>query len=219
MDEYKTISGISETNLIVKKSRFIGLSTSVSSMSFALDSSTLDTAFALPSTRQTSQEINDFLDYAQSEYPKASHYCYAYSISLGDQKREYSSDAGEPTHSAGPPILAAINSSGLNNIICVVIRYFGGIKLGIGGLIRAYGRCAKECLKSATIETRICHQTFYIHTPYQHLGAVLNISHKLQARIVDVVCDEEARITLQIRQSMIDALREGLSISEEIVIT
>lgn len=197
MDEYKTISGISETNLIVKKSRFIGLSTSVTSI----------------------QEINDFLDYAKTEYPKASHYCYAYSISLGDKKREYSNDAGEPTNSAGPPILAAIRSSGLNNLICVVIRYFGGIKLGIGGLIRAYGRCARECLKSASIETRILHQTFYIHTPYQHIGAVLNLSNKLRACIVDVSSDEEARVTLQIRQSMTDALREGLkSIGEKIVI-
>jgi len=197
MDEYKTISEISEANLIVKKSRFIGLSTSVDSI----------------------QEIKDFLDYAKTEYSKASHYCYAYSLGLDDKKQEYSSDAGEPTNSAGRPILAAINSSGLNNIICVVIRYFGGIKLGIGGLIRAYGRCAKECLKSATIETRIFHQTFYIHTPYQHLGAVLNISNKLQARIVDVASDEEAQVTLQIRQSMTDALREGLkSISEKIVV-
>jgi len=198
MDEYKTISGISETNLIVKKSRFVGLCTSVSSI----------------------QEINDFLDYTKAEYSRASHYCYAYSIGLDDQKRGYSSDAGEPTNSAGPPILSAISSSGLNNVICIVIRYFGGIKLGIGGLIRAYGRCARECLKSASIETRIFHQTFYIHTPYQHIGAVLNLLNKLQARIVDVASDEEAQVTLRIRPSMIDKLREGLKgISEKIVIT
>jgi putative IMPACT (imprinted ancient) family translation regulator len=109
----------------------------------------------------------------------------------------------------------------LNNVICVVIRYFGGIKLGIGGLIRAYGRCAKECLESAETETQIFYQTFYIHTPYQHIGAVLNLSNKLQARIVDVSSDkEEARVTLQIRQSMSNALREGLKgVSEEIIIT
>ncbi|MFQ6041190.1 MAG: IMPACT family protein [Candidatus Poribacteria bacterium] len=188
-DEYQTISGISETNLIVKKSRFIGLSASVSSI----------------------REINDFLDYARTEYPKASHYCYAYSIGLDDKKREYSADAGEPTNSAGPPILTAISSSGLNNLICVVIRYFGGIKLGIGGLIRAYGKCARECLKSASIETRIFYQTFCIRTPYQHLGSVLNLLNKLRARIVDVASDEEeAKVMLQIRQSMIDKLREGL---------
>ena len=196
MDEYKTISGISETNLIVKKSRFVGLCTSVSSI----------------------QEINDFLDYTKAEYSRASHYCYAYSIGLDDQKRGYSSDAGEPTNSAGPPILSAISSSGLNNVICIVIRYFGGIKLGIGGLIRAYGRCARECLKSASIETRIFHQTFCIHTPYQHIGAVLNLLNKLQARIVDVSSDTEAQVTLQIRLSMTDKLREGLKgISKKIV--
>ena len=198
MDEYKTISGISETNLIVKKSRFIGLCTSVSSI----------------------QEINAFLAYAKTEFPRANHYCYAYSIGFNDKKREYSSDAGEPTNSAGPPILSAISSSGLNNVICIVIRYFGGIKLGIGGLIRTYGRCAGECLKSASIETRIFHQTFCIHTPYQHIGAVLNLLNKLQARIVDVSSDTEAQVKLQIRQSMTDALRERLkSISEEIIIT
>ena len=107
MDEYKTISGISETNLIVKKSRFIGLGTSISS----------------------TEEIKDFLDYAKTEYPKASHYCYAYSIGFDENKREYSSDAGEPTNSAGPPILAAVSSSELNNVICVVIRWWSNSRL------------------------------------------------------------------------------------------
>ncbi len=188
-DEYKTISGIAEANIVVKKSRFIGLSASVESI----------------------KEVNDFLDYAKAEYPKASHYCYAYSIGLGDKKREYSNDAGEPTNSAGPPILRAIRSFGLDNIICVVVRYFGGIKLGIGGLIRAYGQCARDCLKSTSVETRIFYQTFRICTPYQYLGRVLNLSNKLRARVVDVLSDEEAMVMIQIRQSMIDALEDGLN--------
>ena len=196
-DEYKTIMDIAEARIVVKKSRFIGLGTSVDSI----------------------KEVQDFLNYVRVEYPKATHYCYAYSIGFVEKKREYSTDAGEPNNSAGAPILAAVQSSGLNNVMCMVVRYFGGIKLGIGGLIRAYGKCARQCLASASIETRVFYQTFHIHTSYQHLGAVLNLVNRLRGRVINVISDEDARVVLQIRQSMADALRDGVrSISNVITI-
>jgi len=187
-DEYKTIAGISTSHLEVKKSRFIGLATAVNSV----------------------DEVKYFLDYAKTEHPRATHYCYAYSIGLGDRRNERSSDAGEPNNSAGPPILTAIRSSGLNNVLCVIIRYYGGIKLGIGGLIRAYGKCAGESLKNAKTSTRIFYQRYRIQTPYQQIGGVMNLLNRLQCRIIDVSYDNDARILLQIRQGMSEKLREEL---------
>ena len=124
LDEYKTIVGVAESKLVVKKSRFFGLATSVDKI----------------------QESKRFLGLVQEKYPNASHYCYGYNIGWGREKREYATDAGEPRNSAGPPILAAVTASQLSNVICVVVRYYGGINLGIGGLIRAYGQCARGCL-------------------------------------------------------------------------
>ena len=143
-DEYKTLVGMAESKLVVKKSRFFGLAISA----------------------DTIEASKRFLELAQEKYPNASHYCYGYRIGWGRDKREYATDAGEPTNSAGPPILAAVISSELSNAICVVVRYYGGINLGIGGLIRAYGRCARECLAGARIETRIFYQTLQVRIRY-----------------------------------------------------
>jgi len=189
-DEYKTIAGISKCHLEVKKSRFVGLATVVDAV----------------------KEANDFLDYAKTEYPKATHYCYAYSIGLDDRRKERSNDAGEPNNSAGPPILKAIRSSGLDNVLCVVIRYYGGIKLGIGGLIRAYGKCARECLKNAKISTRIFYRAFCIQTPYQHVGEVINLLNRLQCGIKDVLYDKDAKILIQARRSVGETLHDKLKV-------
>ncbi len=187
-DQYKTIVGIAESQLIVKKSRFIGLGTSI------------DTIAASKA----------FLEVAQAKYPKATHYCYGYSIGFGHEKREYATDAGEPTHSAGPPILAAISASALSNLMCVVVRYYGGINLGVGGLIRAYGQCARDCLKKAKVETRILYQTLQIQTPYEQIGAVLNLCHRFGGKVLNVESEQRAIAHLQIRQREIATFRENL---------
>ena len=152
-DEYRTVVGIAHAHHIVKKSRFFGEATSV----------------------HTEVEVKDFLSQAQERNPRASHYCYAYSIGSGDTLREYATDAGEPTHSAGPPILSAIRAFDLSNTICVVTRYYGGINLGIGGLIRAYGRCARECLQSATIENRIFYRNLHLKVNHSDIGPVITL--------------------------------------------
>ena len=104
-DQYKTVIGLAESNLKVKKSRFIGLAAAI----------------------QSQDAIKDFLRLVQQKYPNASHYCYAYKIEAGSGIRDYATDAGEPTHSAGPPILSAIKTAELSNVICVIVRYYGGL--------------------------------------------------------------------------------------------
>ena len=201
-DEYKTIKGISQSKLVVKKSRFFGLASNIE----------------LP------EAADNFLEYAKGKYPKASHYCYAYTIghssgtlALPTKKkiertlRELrASDAGEPTNSAGPPILSAIHASELDNIICVVVRYFGRIKLGIGGLIRAYGKCARDCLQSAEIVKRVFYQPLLIKTPHQFIGNVISLGKSYRGEIVDVGYDKVAEIHLKIRGGEIDIFLSAL---------
>lgn len=88
--------------------------------------------------------IDEILENLKNKYPKATHYCYGYR----KNNEEYSNDDKEPTGTAGPPILNVLKKENLNNILCVVIRYFGGIKLGAGGLVRAYTKSVTKCLKN-----------------------------------------------------------------------
>jgi len=188
LDEYKTIVGIAESKLVVKKSRFFGLATSV----------------------DTIQGSKRFLALVQEKYSNASHYCYAYNIGSGREKREYATDAGEPRNSAGPPILAAVTASELSNVICVVVRYYGGINLGIGGLIRAYGKCARECLASAKIETQIFYETLQVRMPYEQIGSVLKLCNRLGGKVINIEYDQHATAHLQIRQREIENFQQNL---------
>ena len=107
------------------------------------------------SVAQPVASINDFkskLSNVKGEYPDASHVCYAYRIKMGDRLDEYYSDAGEPKGSAGKPILNTLKRNKLINSVIFVIRYFGGTKLGIPGLIHAYGTAAQEVIGNAIIK-------------------------------------------------------------------
>jgi uncharacterized YigZ family protein len=196
MDEYRTVSGLSVSKLTVKNSRFIGLARCVTSKG----------------------DMEEFLRYAMEEYPRASHYCYAYSVGLGEEKTEYSTDAGEPINSAGPPILSAIRGSGLENVGCIVVRYFGGIKLGVGGLIRAYGRCARECLANAKVETRILRRTLRINVPYDKISPVINLVKRLQGEVKEITYAESAVIRIELRRRDVPQLIRQLNGVERITV-
>ena len=118
----KTIGENVSNEIVIKNSRFIALFYKISSV-----------------------DIEKFLDEVKELYPKATHYCYAYIYN--DIKRF--SDDGEPGGTAGMPILNVLEKEELNNTLCVVVRYFGGIKLGAGGLVRAYTKAVTETLKIA----------------------------------------------------------------------
>lgn len=185
--------GLAHSQHIVKKSRFFGEATVV----------------------HTQEEVKDFLSQVQERSPRASHYCYAYSIGSQNTLREYATDAGEPTHSAGPPILAAIRAFDLSNTVCVVVRYYGGINLGIGGLIRAYGQCARECLQNATVENRIFHQHLHLKVNYSNIGTVVTLCKRLGGKIMDIKYDPDPIIEVRIRQNALKSFQtqlEGLGI-------
>ena len=193
-DAYKTVAGIANAKHLVKKSRFFGEATAV----------------------DNTEAVKAFLGEVQERYPKASHYCYAYCIGSGTEKREYATDAGEPTHSAGPPILTAIQANGLSNILCVVTRYYGGINLGVGGLMRAYGQCARECLRNATIETRIAFQELRLKVSYSHIGTIVNRCKRLGGEIITIDYTPEPLLTVRLRRGVVDTFQaqlQGIGIS------
>ena len=187
-DQYRTVAGIAEAYHVVKKSRFFGEATAV----------------------RTQAEVKAFLTEVRERNPRASHYCYAYSIGSGSALREYATDAGEPTHSAGPPILSAVRGFGLSNVICVVARYYGGINLGIGGLIRAYGQCARDCLQNATIETHIFYTNLYVKVNYPDIGTVVTLCKRLGGKVMDIKYEPDPIVEIRIRQRMLETFQAQL---------
>jgi len=187
-DQYRTIVGIAHAKHVVKKSRFFGAATSVHSR----------------------EAVKAFLAHAQERRPHASHYCYAYSIGSAETLREYATDAGEPTHSAGPPILSAIRALELCNTLCVVTRYYGGIKLGVGGLIRAYGNCARDCLQNATIETRIFYEKLKLKVHYSNIGTVVTLCKRLGGHVINIEYAPDPSIELRIRQNALETFQSQL---------
>lgn len=141
-----TISNNSKYELIIKNSKFITLLYKINNEDI----------------------IKDILNNVKEIYPDATHYCYAYIIN--NQKK--SSDDGEPSKTAGMPILKVLENNQLNYILAIVIRYFGGIKLGANGLIRAYSKCTSNALKENTIKELIQGYNINITFPYQDLKKI-----------------------------------------------
>ncbi|HAA37616.1 MAG TPA: YigZ family protein [Firmicutes bacterium] len=114
-----------------------------------------------------------FIAKVSQEFHDATHNAYAYKIGLGDTAICRQNDAAEPAGTAGPPMLQAIENAGLTNVTVVGTRYFGGVKLGIGGLVRAYRACAEAGLQAAERITEIFHEPFTVLISYEYIGSVL----------------------------------------------
>ena len=119
-------------------------------------------------------EVRDFLGRVQAAHRDATHNCWAYVLGP-DPLTEYSSDAGEPSGTAGRPILSAIRRSGMVNVMVIVTRYFGGVKLGVRGLIEAYGGVAAKTLAAARPVERMLTRPFHVRLPWGSIGAVTRL--------------------------------------------
>lgn len=185
MDTYLTISSVSEALYKDKGSKFY--------------------AFAYPV--QTVEQIKEILAEKRKEYYDARHVCYAYM--LGYERNVFrANDDGEPSGTAGRPILGQINSSNLTDILIIVVRYFGGTLLGTSGLIQAYKTSAAEAIVAATIEERIVEKTFVSKFGYQDLNAVMRIMKDFDLAIVNQVQEMDCTLYFRIRLSDIDRVRD-----------
>ena len=186
-DTYRTIRDLSEGYYTEKRSRFL--------------------SFALPV--RTPDEVKTQLDIYRKKYYDARHVCWAYR--LGPDRTTFrANDDGEPSSTAGKPILGQINSNNLTDILIIVVRYFGGIELGTSGLIVAYRTAAAEAIAAAHIEERTVDETITITFEYPHLNSVMRIVKEDKPDVLTQSFELTCEMTLRIRQSRMDALKSRL---------
>lgn len=186
-DTYRTIRDLSEGYYTEKRSRFL--------------------SFALPV--RTPDEVKTQIDAYRKKYYDARHVCWAYM--LGPDRTVFrANDDGEPSSTAGKPILGQINSNNLTDILIIVIRYFGGIELGTSGLIVAYRTAAAEAIAAAHIEERTVDETITITFEYPHLNSVMRIVKEDKPDVLAQSFELTCEMTLRIRQSRMDALKSRL---------
>lgn len=160
-------------------------------------------AFAYPVRSEA--EIKDKIELLRKEYFDARHHCYAWV--LGKEKTRYRSfDDGEPNHSAGDPILGQIRSKNLTNVLIVVVRYFGGVKLGVGGLIQAYKTAAEEALNNAAIMECEVTQSVTINYPYESTAEVMRLVKEFDLHINHQEFLEECLLHAEVKQKYVDQL-------------
>lgn len=157
----------------------------------------------------TIEEAMELIVGYRRKYYDARHCCYAYM--LGSDREEYrANDDGEPSSTAGKPILGQINSHNLTNILVCVVRYYGGVNLGTGGLIAAYRRAAVDAIEHAVIEERLVEETITYEFTYPMMNGVMRVVKEMQPRIVSQRFDSDCSITLAIRRSKAEKLKSKL---------
>lgn len=174
-------------------------------------------AFAIPVN--DADEIRETLETYRKRFFDARHVCYAYM--LGQARDDYrANDDGEPSGTAGRPILGQINSYDLTNILVIVVRYFGGILLGTSGLITAYKEAAAEAINNALIIEKTIEKTLTIHFPYELMSEVSRIMKEFELKIESQQFEMECEIKFAIPQSQFDHIKGrfakiyGLDIAE-----
>jgi uncharacterized YigZ family protein len=143
------------------------------------------------------------------KYPDATHHCWAWR--LGAPPRERSSDAGEPSGTAGVPILQVLRGADLSDVLAVVVRWFGGTKLGKGGLARAYAAAAREALAGLPTVLRVPTVRLVLEVPYEKVGAVKRLIHPPAVELEAEEYGERARLTLAVHEERREELREALA--------
>jgi len=186
-DEYKTIKNNSEGFYSEKRSKFLAFAHHVESV----------------------DEVKELIAQYRKKYYDARHVCYAYM--LGANREEFrANDDGEPSSTAGKPILGQINSNELTDILIVVVRYYGGVNLGTSGLIIAYREATADAIAHAEIETRQVEEVVTYDFPYVMMNDVMRIVKEMQPRIISQTYDNTCQIKLSIRKSEAEQLRQRL---------
>lgn len=175
-------------------------------------------AFAEPC--RSAEDAKEIVTLYKKEYFDARHVCWAYMLGA-DRLSFRSNDDGEPSGTAGKPILGQINSFNLTNICVIVVRYFGGIKLGTSGLIEAYRTAAAEALNAAEIQEKIIEEQLTVHFEYPLMGDAMRIVKEENASVVRQDFNEDCLLTVSLRKAAMPKMRArfegifGIDIMEE----
>jgi uncharacterized YigZ family protein len=191
-DKYLTISSVSEGYYTEKRSKF----------------------YAFAHHVETPEEVKELQQFYKKKYYDARHICYAYRLG-SDGSVFRANDDGEPSSTAGKPIHGALLSANLTNVVIFVIRYYGGVNLGTGGLIVAYREAAHDAVENAKAEGRIeerqVEEQLTFTFPYEQLNDVMKIIKNMQPRILNQDFQATCSITLSIRKSLMPELTQRLS--------
>ena len=180
MDTYKTIAApVEEVIFKEKSSKFLG--------------------YAFPVTSE--EEIKAHLEAVKKVHFSARHWCYAWQLGYGRHQRYRANDDGEPNNTAGIPIYGQIQSFELTNVLVIVVRYFGGIKLGVGGLVQAYKTTAQLTLQETEIEEKLITEELVINFDYPLMNKVMRVVKEQNLTITAQHLTESCELHLAIRQS------------------
>ena len=173
-------------------------------------------SFAFPVT--SLQEVRDRLGELHTKYHDARHYCYAWVTGLGEQKWR-ANDDGEPSHSAGDPILGQIRSFELTNVLVVVVRYFGGTKLGRPGLVNAYRQAAESALTKTTKKEIFEVVEVIVRFGYDDMSKVERLVEELEVEVIErryaMACELEALVKKEMVAPLQDSLKENFEVKIE----
>jgi len=182
VDSYKTILKFQQTKIAVGACRF----------------------FASLAPCASEGAARQFLEQVKAALPGARHHAFALRVGQGDRVLSRCDDAGEPANTAGSPMLAALEKHDLTDLVLVGSRYFGGVKLGIGGLIRAYRACAEAGIAEATIITREIMQQVSLVVPYDFLGAVVRELESAGGEVTRFLYEQEVTLEIIISWKKLD---------------
>ncbi len=185
---YRTIHKYGVDEIIINKSRFIG--------------------HAMPI--KSEEEALEFIDKIKTEHRDATHNVYAYVFGENSNIQRFSDD-GEPSGTAGIPALEVIKKENLRNVVVVVTRYFGGVKLGAGGLIRAYTKGAKIGLEAGIIVDKIPHRKLKVRVNYTSYGVIENFLNQEGYIVDDIIYDDAVNIYVYIESKDVDAFMKKIS--------
>lgn len=193
VDHFYTVEGVSEGLYKEKGSKFI--------------------AYAYPVKNE--EEVKETLLELKKQYYDARHHCYAYM--LGAERKDYrANDDGEPNHSAGDPILGQINSKNLTNVLVVVVRYFGGTKLGVSGLINAYKVSAEEALSKAKVIKIDVTKSIHLEYTYEDTNDVMKLVSDFNIDITDQKFEAACAMQGEVNINLVHQLQEKVQLLQDL---
>ena len=172
-------------------------------------------AYAFPV--YSKDEVKEKLEEVKKIEHSARHHCYAY-ILHPDKSAQRANDDGEPSSTAGKPILGQILSNGLTNILIVVVRYFGGVKLGVPGLIRSYKTAASDAITDATIITKAIKEHYEVNFKYSQMNDVMRIVKEFDLEVVNTDFGMDCKLIFAVPKSKVDAVVNTIKKNHELKI-
>ena len=173
-------------------------------------------SFAYPV--RSEEEVKEKVDFLRKKYFDARHHCYAYRLGFGGERYRVHDD-GEPANSAGKPIIGQLVARNLTNVLVVVVRYFGGILLGVGGLMQAYKLAASDALTNAKTETDVVTETYRITFAYEDMNRVLKIVKDLNMECYEQDFNLCCSMMLKVRKSQSNLMKKRLEPFEVLKLT